>query len=58
MFKKLGFTKDDSIYLKNEYEIQALKNYCNGQYSLNRLDSQGQRINITIEFMKNSKKLY
>ena len=55
--KNQDLQKNDSIYLKNEYEIQALKNYCNGQYSLTKLDAQGQRNNITIEFMKNNRKL-
>lgn len=57
LYESLGFTVNDSNYLKKEYEIQALKNYCNSKYKLGKLDSQGQRINIDIEFMKNNRKL-
>ena len=54
----LGFTINDSQYLKEEYENQAVKNYCDSKYKLGKLDSQGQRINIDIKFVKNGKILY
>ena len=54
----LGFTINDSKYLKEEYENQAVKNYCDSKYKLGKLDSQGQRINIDIKFVKNGKILY
>lgn len=57
LFEKLGFSIKDSKYLKEEYENQATKNYCNGKYELDKLDSQGQRINIDITFTKNGKNL-
>lgn len=57
LFEKLGFTKNDSQYLKKEYENQAINNYCNNNYKLGKLDSQGQRINIDISFIKNGRKL-
>ena len=53
MFGRLGFTIKDSQYLKEEYENQAVKNYCNSNYKLGKLDIQGQRINIDIKFFKN-----
>ena len=55
LFKRLGFSVDDSLYLKKEYESQAVKNYCNGEYRLGKLDMQGQRINIDIKFVKDGK---
>lgn len=57
LFEMLGFTKKDSRYLKQEYENQAIKNYCNSKYKLSKLDIQGQRINIDIKFSKNGRNL-
>lgn len=57
LFEMLGFTKNDSLYLKKEYENQAVKNYCNSNYKLGKLDAQGQRINIDVTFIKNGRKL-
>ena len=57
LFEILGFTKSDSEYLKKEYEKQAVKNYCDSQYRLGKLDIQGQRINIKIRFDKNGRKI-
>ncbi len=57
LFESLGFSKEDSQYLKNEYERQAVKNYCDGQYSLGNLDISGQRININIEFKRNGRQV-
>ncbi len=55
MFERLGFTIKDSQYLKEEYESQVVKNYCNSNYKLGKLDMQGQRINIDIKFFKNGR---
>ena len=33
------------------------KNYCDSKYKLAKLDIQGQRINIDIEFVKNGRNL-
>lgn len=55
LFELLGFTIKDTHYLKTEYEKQSIINYCNGNYTLDKLDTQGQRININIEFNKNEK---
>ena len=57
LFEMLGFTIKDSQYLKEEYEKQAVKNYCDSKYKLGKLDMQGQRINIDIEFVKNGRNL-
>ena len=48
LFGLLGFLKEDSVYLRNEYEKQAREKYVNGNYVLGKLDKYGQRISITI----------
>lgn len=53
LFKKMGFTIEDAEYLKAEYEKQALEKYCNGEYTLDKLDRHGQRITIPIYLTKN-----
>ena len=40
--------KEDSEYLKSEYEKQAKEQYLKGNYILGKLDKYGQRITITI----------
>lgn len=57
LFEFFGFTIENSQYLKEEYENQAIKNYCNSEYKLGKLDLQGQRISINIEFVKNGRRL-
>lgn len=57
LFEMLGFTKNDSQYLKQEYENQAANNYCNSNYELGKLNAQGQRINIKVMFIKNDRKI-
>ena len=49
LFKKLGFNKEDSEYLKQEFDRQARENYLNGDYKLGKLDKFGQRIDIKIK---------
>ena len=49
LFKELGFAKEDSEYLKDEFDRQARECYLNGDYELGRLNEHGQRINITIK---------
>lgn len=48
LFKALGFKKEDSEYLKREFDRQAKQKYLNGEYELGRLNEHGQRISITI----------
>lgn len=43
-----GFTKEDSEYLKTEFDVQAKQKYLNGDYEIGKLDEHGQRISITI----------
>lgn len=57
LFELLGFRKEDSEYLQQEYEKQAVENYCNSKYNLGKLDTQGQRINIDIKFIKNGREI-
>lgn len=49
MFISWGYSVKDSQYLKEEIEKQALQKYINGEYTLNKLDHNGQRINIRVE---------
>ena len=48
IFYDLGFSIDDSEYLKQEYCQQALQKYLNGDYELKELDKFGLRISISI----------
>ena len=50
LFESLGYTIEDSEWLKAEYERQAKQKYLNGDYIIRGLDPQyGQNINIIIE---------
>ena len=57
LFERLGFRNEDSEFLKTEYEKQARQEYCKSNYSLGNLDERGQRINITIHFENNGRKI-
>lgn len=48
IFNNLGYTISDSAFLKSEMEKQAYIAYSSGQYTLHKLDSFGQQINIQI----------
>ena len=48
IFKELGYTKNDSQILANLYKQQAAIKYDAKDYTLGKLDSFGQRINIEI----------
>ena len=48
IFFDLGYSVNDSLYLKNEYCKQALKQYLLGNYKLKNLDMRGQRLAIPI----------
>lgn len=48
MFEKWGYGKIDAQWLQEEYCRQAQAKYANGEFTLNKLDEQGQRINIEI----------
>lgn len=46
-----GFTIDDSEYLKSELDRQAREKYISGDYSLGKLNDEGQRITIAIDII-------
>lgn len=50
LFEQLGFTDQDSEFLKSEYERQAGEKYISGNYKLGKIDSNGPRMNIEINF--------
>lgn len=49
MFAGWGYGAADAKWLQAEIERQALEKYRLGEYTLNKLDINGQRINIRIE---------
>ena len=49
LFRLWGYTVKDSRWLKEEMERQGLEKYISGEYTLNKLDHNGQRINIVIK---------
>ena len=55
MFNLWEYTIEDSHWLKSEIEQQALEKYVAGQYELNKLNSNGQRINIIIRIPRKDK---
>jgi len=58
LFEKWGYTIEDSEWLQQEFERQALEKYIAGQYELGLLNEHGQRINITIDLSdKNQNKM-
>ncbi len=48
LFEGWGYTIEDSMWLKEEFERQAREKYLKGDYILGKLDRYCQRINITI----------
>jgi len=48
LFEQLGFSVDDSLFLKYTYEQQAKEKYANGDYVIKKLDEYGQNIDIII----------
>ena len=55
LFNLWGYTIDDSHWLKSEIERQGLEKYTTGQYKLNKLNSNGQRINIVVKIPRKDK---
>ena len=49
LFSDLGFSIEDAVYLKSEYERQAISKYINGEFNLGTLNRFGQRITIAIK---------
>lgn len=48
LFESWGYDKMDTQWLQQEYCRQAQEKYSNGEFTLNKLDDFGQRINIEI----------
>ena len=48
-FESWGYTIADSKWLQEKIERQALEKYIAGEYTLGRLNHQGQRISIRVE---------
>ena len=48
LFKLWGYGVEDIPWLKAEIERQSLEKYLSGDYTLGKLDKNGQRINIRI----------
>ena len=48
MLRSWGYTAADSNWMKSEVERQGLEKYKEGDYILNKLDHNGQRINIVV----------
>lgn len=57
LFELMGFSVKDSQYLQEEYEKQAVNNYCSSNYRLGKLNAYGQRIDIDIAFERNGKSI-
>lgn len=55
MFESWGYSIADSEWLREEFERQGLEKYIAGQYSLGKLDEDGQRINIRVEIPRKDK---
>lgn len=54
-FESWGYTVADSAWLQKELEEQALYKYISGDYTLGKLDKNGQRIDIRIELDRKDK---
>jgi len=55
LFESWGYDILDSEMLQKEYEHQALEKYIKGEYTLGKLDKEGQRISISIELSNKNK---
>lgn len=49
MLKSWGYSISDSVWLQKEIEKQGLEQYITGNYTLGKLNEQGQRISIRIK---------
>ncbi len=48
LFKEWGYTVDDARWLQAEIEQQVREKYISGNYTLGKLDKNGQRISIRV----------
>lgn len=49
LFESWGYTVSDAKWLRDEIEKQGLEKYVSGEYTLGKLNENGQRINIRVE---------
>lgn len=49
MFRSWGYSEADISFLIAEFEKQAYERYISGEYTLGKLNKDGQRISIRIE---------
>lgn len=49
MFESWGYRIEDSEWLQQEFEKQALEKYIAGQYALGKLNKDGQRLSVRVE---------
>lgn len=55
MFESWGYSVDDSQWLQKEFERQALDKYVSAEYTLGKLNKDGQRISIRVEILRKDK---
>ncbi len=55
LFNAWGYTVADAKWLQKEIEKQGLEKYISGDYSLGKLDENGQRISIRVEIPRKDK---
>lgn len=55
LFNEWGYTVEDALWLQEEIEKQGLSKYISGEYTLGKLNANGQRINIRIEIPRKNK---
>jgi hypothetical protein len=55
LFHQWGYTVEDARWLQSEIEKQALEKYYTGDYTLGKLDKNGQRINIRVTIPRKDK---
>lgn len=54
IFEKLGYTKEDSVYLKELISSNAPESSKQGKYKIKTIDMYGQRLGIeTVVYNKN-----
>ena len=56
LFESWGYTIDDAEWMQKTIEEQGIEKYANGEYSLGKLDKNGQRISIRVEIPRKNKK--
>ncbi len=56
LFAAWGYFAEDAAWLQQEIERQGLQKYVSGEYTLGRLNKDGQRISIIIEIERKDKR--